>query len=139
MKKKSLLYLVIVIFSSVWLIAPNAFAKIEWEMEKGISINEKPIDVAVSKDGLSTYILCSDKILLYSTRSKKITESIPIEGKYSGIELTPNGEKLLLTDTENKQISIISILKIYDIKIGQSPIIGNKDAPVNLFVFMDYQ
>ena len=53
--------------------------------------------------------------------------------------LSPDGETLLLTDTKNKQLSVIRVTPIYKIEIGQSPIMGKADAPVSVFAFIDYQ
>lgn len=138
-KKRALIYLILTIFSVVCLSAPDGFSAVEWEMEDSIVLEDKPIAIVLSRDGSTAYFLCRGKILLYSTKSKKVTDTIPVEGNYSGIALTPNGEKLLLTDTGNKQIAVISISRIYDIKIGKSPIIGKKDAPVNIVAFLDFQ
>jgi protein-disulfide isomerase len=40
---------------------------------------------------------------------------------------------------EGKKISVLSISNVYTIEIGQSPIIGAKDAKVHIVAFLDYQ
>lgn len=125
------------------IIALNSFsdchAEIEWQMTDTISLEEKPLDIAISKDGKTTYILGEEKILIFSAKEKRVTDTIPITHKFSQIEVTPDGGKLLLTDKEKKQISVIQVTKVYDIPIGQSPIIGNKDAGIHIFAFIDFQ
>lgn len=116
----------------------SVFAKITWHMQDEINLEDKPLAIAVAKDG-TAYILCDKSIAIYAPREKKITDTIPITKKFSQIALTPDEQHLLLTNTDKKQVSIIEISQIYDIEIGQSPIIGKKDAPVRIFAFFDYQ
>jgi len=114
-------------------------AEVEWRFEDNILLDGKPLDIAISKDGRTTYILCEKKILIYATLEKKITDIIPITNNFSQIVMMPDGERLLLTDKEKNQISVIEVTPVYDIKVGQSPVIGNKDARVHIFAFLDFQ
>lgn len=138
--KKHFVYPVLFFISVaiVFSLSTNVCAKVMWDMQDGIALEDKPLDVAVSKDG-TAYILCKKSIVIYSPREKKITDTIPITDNFSQIALTPDGEHLLLTDTDKKHVSIMEVLQVYDIEIGQSPIIGKPDAPINIFAFMDYQ
>jgi len=130
-----LFFIAVVIVFGLW---TNVCAKVMWDMQDGIALEDTPLDVAVSKDG-TAYILCKKSIVIYSPREKKITDTIPITQNFSQIALTPEGEHLLLTDTDKKQVSIIEVSQVYDIEIGQSPIIGKPDAPIHIFAFLDYQ
>lgn len=117
----------------------DAFAKIEWEVIDKIELDSNPLDIAISKDGATAYILCKKSIQIYSIRQNKITDIIPVKGDFSQIAISPAGGNLFLTDSQKKQLSIIQISQIYDIDISNSPIIGKTDAPVNVFAFLDYQ
>jgi protein-disulfide isomerase len=117
----------------------DALAKIEWEILNKITLDESPKDVAVSKDGATAYILGSQNILIYSMRDNKITDTIPITAQFSQLVLSSDGERLVLTDSKSKQVSIIRVSPIYEIEVGQSPVIGKKDAPVHVVAFIDYQ
>lgn len=117
----------------------GAWAKIEWEVLKKIKIEGEPLDIAVSSDAATVYILCSKNIQVYSTRANKITETIQVEGDFSQIAISSDGKKLFLTDTKSKQVSIIGISEVYNIDVGKSPVIGKADAPVSVFAFVDYQ
>ena len=120
-------------------IKESAFAKIESKVLKNITLNDTPRDITISSDGATAYILCSKNILIYSTQANKVIDTIPLTGEFSQIALSPDGEKLFLTDTKKKQLSIIQVSQVYDIKVGQSPVIGKADAPVTVFTFLDYQ
>lgn len=113
-------------------------AEITWQMLDGIALEDKPLDIAVSKDG-TAYILCEKSIAVYSPRDKKVTDTIPVTDNFSQIALTPDEGHLLLTDTDKKQVSIIEVSQVYDIEIGQSPVVGKADVPVHIFAFFDYQ
>ncbi len=117
----------------------NCYAEIEWNIEDSITLEGKPLDIAISKDGQTTYILSEKKILVYSVREKKVTDTIPITSNYSQIAVTPDGGKLLLTDKEKNQISVTQVTPVFDIKVSESPIIGNKGAKVHVFAFLDFQ
>ncbi len=112
-----------------------AWARVEWQELNNVPLEDKPIDMVVSKDGQTTYILSEKKILLYSAQKRQITDTIPLTGNFNQITLLPNGETLVLADTDGKQLTFIKVSQIYDIAIGDSPIIGKADAPVNIFAF----
>jgi DNA-binding beta-propeller fold protein YncE len=120
-------------------LSTSALAEIEWSIVDRIALEDSPLDIAISRDGETVYILCEKNILIYSPRQNKVTDTIPLTGKFSQIALAPEEGLLLLTDAKEKQVSIIQISQVYDIEIGQSPIIGKADAPVNVFAFVDYQ
>jgi len=117
----------------------DALAKIEWEILNKITLDESPKDVAVSNDGTTAYILGSQNILIYSMQDNKVTDTIPVSEQFSQLVLASDGERLFLTDSKSKQVSIIKLSPIYEIEIGQSPVIGKKDAPVHVAAFIDYQ
>ncbi len=137
MKKR--LFQIAVAIVAIFIFSSMVQAKIEWSMLSSIDLDEKPVDIAISKDGTTTYILCEKSIKVHSKSENKITDTIPLTGSFSQIIVSPNGENLLLTDAVNNSISVIQISQIFDIKIGDSPILGKADAPVNIFAFFDYQ
>jgi len=119
--------------------ATGVFAKVEWEILKNITLDDSPRDMAITGDGKTAYILCSKSVQIFSTRGNKVTGTIPLKDDFSQIAISPDGEKLFLTKTTGKEISIIQVSQVYDITIGNSPIIGKAGAPVTVFAFLDYQ
>lgn len=136
--KKTITLLFCVLFT-LSLAVIQAEARIEWEFQNKIALDETPLDMAVEKSGKTIYILCDKSIKVYSRVLKKITDTIPLTSKVSGITLSERGDKLFLTDSDNMQISVLEITPIHDIEIGHSTIIGNPEAPVNIVVFTDFQ
>jgi protein-disulfide isomerase len=117
----------------------TAYAKIEWNIITKIKLDDAPKDMAISGDNTTAYILGAKGIMIYSISEKKITDTITIEGNYSQIELSSDGERLFVTDPESKEFSIIQISEIYDIPVEESPVIGKSDAPVSVVAFLDFQ
>ena len=117
----------------------SASAKIEWEFLSDIPVSETPKDIVLNKDGNTIYILGTENIHIYSLREKKITDTIPVKNNFSEIALSPEGDHIFLTSAKNKKVSIIEISEIYDLKIGNSAVIGNRNAKVSVVAFLDYQ
>ena len=138
-KKKSHYISFLIAVTFVACLSTSVLAEIEWSIVDHIALEDSPLDIAVSRDGETVYILCEKNILIYSARQNKVTDTIPLTGKFSQIALAPEEGILLLTDAREKQVSIIQVSQVYDIEIGRSPIIGKTDARVNVFAFVDYQ
>ena len=119
--------------------AGTVSAKAEWETLKNISLADTPKDIAVSKDGATAYVLCEQSIQVVSTQSGKTTSSVPVNENFTKIALSADGETVYLTDSKNKQVTVMQFSQIYDIEIGNSAVIGKKDAKVNVVAFLDYQ
>ena len=130
--------LIVLIFLSVNY-SPGAFAGIEWDIQKTLTLDDTPLDVAYSLYGAKAYVLCKKNLLIYDLESGKLTDKIPLETEFSKIAVTPNQDLVYLTDVEGKKISVLSISNVYTIEIGQSPIIGAKDAKVHIVAFLDFQ
>ena len=140
MKKPVLQLSSLLLFITVGLCFPTStLAKVEWETLKNVTLDDVPKDIIVSGDGTTAYILCANKILIYSVPGNRFTETIPLSQDFSGIALSPKGDRLFLTDAKTKQLSIISISKVFDIPIGNSPVIGKIGATVSVFAFLDFQ
>jgi protein-disulfide isomerase len=130
--------LIVLVFLSVNY-SPTAFAGIEWDIQKTLTLDDTPLDVAYSLYGAKAYVLCKKNLLIYDLESGKVTDKIPLETEFSKIAVTPNQDLVYLTDVQGKKISVLSISNVYTIDIGQSPIIGPKDAKVNIVAFLDFQ
>ena len=117
-----------------------AQAKTEWTMGANVELSEKPIDMALSADGATAYILTKKNILIYNVQGGTITDTIPLTKKYNSIAAS-QGNVLVLTSGSmfNKSISSISFTKTLDLPVGTSPVLGPVDARVTLTMFTDYQ
>ena len=117
-----------------------ALAKTEWTMGTNVELSEKPIDMALSADGATAYILTKKNILIYNVQGGTITDTIPLDKKYNSIAASQGNVLLLTSGTMfNKSISSISFTKTLDLPVGTSPVLGPVDARVTLTMFTDYQ
>ena len=133
---------VVLLIGLVALLMVNApaLAKTEWTMGATVELSEKPIDMALSADGKTAYILTKKNLLIYNVQGGTITDTIPLDKKYNSIAAS-QGNVLLLTrgSMSDKSISSISFTTTLDLPAGTSPVLGPADAPVTLTVFTDYQ
>lgn len=123
----------------ILLLEKGAYAKMDWEVLKKITLEKSPDDMVVSNDNKDLFILSDGNIAVYSLLENKVTDTIPVEGNFTSIQLSSDGERIFLTDKKSKQISILRVSPIYEFQIGKSPIIGKADAPVTLVAFFDFQ
>lgn len=136
---KCRLFIVLCALITLFCTLSDAGAKIEWSVLKKIPLDDTPLDVAISQEGTTAYILCSKSVQVYSIPENKITAAIPLTGEFSQLALSPDGEKLFLTQGTGKQLSIIQISQVHDIPTGTSQVIGKAAAPVTIVAFLDYQ
>ena len=140
MRRKAVYSVLIAMAVALWAgTAAVVRAEVEWDLVDNIELHDTPLDVVMSADGETAFILCPNNIKVYSTRAKKVTDTIPVEGRFTQLTLSPDGETLWLAEAEKKRLAIIRVTRIWDLQIGQSPVIGDPQAPVSLVVFTDYQ
>ncbi len=143
MKKNVLLLCGLV---AVLLIVSPVQAKTEWEFDREIELDVKPIDTAVSADGSAVYILTKKNffspeysIIVFSLLENTILDTIPLDKKFTGIGVAPRSNALLLTSSSDKNITIIKLSETTELPVDSSPVIGPMDARVTLTVFLDFQ
>jgi DNA-binding beta-propeller fold protein YncE len=121
------------------IVSPQVFATIEWSIQNSVETDSIPIDVAVSPDGRSVFVLTEDgKILIYN-RFGKLTDSIEVGMHVDQIRIGPRGERIFASSRKNKTIEIIAFDFIHKINIEGSPAKGPDDSPVIIAVFSDFQ
>ena len=114
-------------------------AELEWKFREQIPLTSVPLDNAVSPDGKFLYILSAGEILVHSFSQNKTIDTIPLEGNYDNITVSPGGSNLIVTSRASKILKIIDLEFIYNIDVSNLPLKGPTDAPVTIAVFSDYQ
>ena len=133
---KSSLILVILFFLTV---SPQVFATVEWRIQNKVKTDAVPIDVAVSSDGKSVFVLTEDGDILFSNRYGKLTDSINVGTHVDRIRIDPSGDRIFASSRKNKTVEIIAFDFIHKINTEGSPVKGPQDAPVIIAVFSDFQ
>ena len=122
------------------LTTPNPVrAAVEVNIEKTLQTDSAPIDVIVSADGRTTFVLTDNGYVLVYDHRGELTESIEIGSHIDGIDLDPGGERLYATSRQNKTVDIIQLSFIKKINTNGSKFKGPADAPVTIAVFSEFQ
>lgn len=141
MKSKSLRIIVplaigFVLFSISSLQASEA---VEWTILKTLKLDAAPIDMAVSPDGKSIFVLTEQgKIIVYSANGEA-EATLEVGPQVDKIRLGPRGDILISNSREDKTVQFFAIDFIQKINISESPFKGPADAPIVIAVFDDFQ
>jgi len=114
-------------------------ARVEWDVQKTLKLEETPIDVAVSRNGRWIYVLTDQRDILIYSGDGKLTDTISVEKSIDGIKAGPRENVLLLTSRKNKTVQVLVLDFIQNIDVSGSPFKGPADAPVVIAVFSDFQ
>ena len=114
-------------------------AAVEWEIQKSLSPGARPLDVAVSADGRSIYVLTDDGNILIYGSDGALRDKLAIGPQAERIAVDPDGERLYVTNRQTKRVDVVQVDVIYDIKTAGSPFNGRDKAPVVVTVFSDFQ
>jgi DNA-binding beta-propeller fold protein YncE len=114
-------------------------AAVEVNIEKTLQTDSAPIDVIVSADGRTTFVLTDNGYVLVYDNRGELTESIEIGSHIDGIDLDPGGERLYATSRQNKTVEIIQLSFIKKINTDGSKFKGPADAPITIAVFSEFQ
>ncbi len=137
MKRKYIVCLLAIVIVPVLSIQSPAF--VEWNIHKTLKLDAQPLDVAVSKNGNSIFVLTkSGTILIYSSDGK-LKDKINVGNHVDQIKSGPGEEWLFLSSRKNKTVDILHVDFIQHIDISGSPFKGMESAPVAIAVFSDFQ
>ena len=114
-------------------------AAVEVKIEKTLQTDSAPIDVIVSADGRTTFVLTDNGYVLVYDHRGELTESIEIGSHIDGIDLDPGGERLYATSRQNKTVDIIQLSFIKKINTNGAKFKGPANAPVIIAVFSEFQ
>lgn len=112
---------------------------VEWEILNSLNTETRPLDVAVSADGKSIFVLTENgQIRIYSSDGI-LTGKIAVDLQAERIAVDPDGERIYVTNRPAKRVDVILVDVIRDINLAGAPFKGKDQAPVVLAVFSDFQ
>ena len=127
------------VFFAVLTAASWVFAAVEINLQKTLTTDGAPVDVAVSQDGSLTFVLTdSGKVLIYD-QVGNLTDTVEIGPHIDQIEIGPRAERLFAASRQNKTVEIITLDFIRQINTQGSPSKGPLEAAVAIVVFSDFQ
>ena len=133
---KSCLPLIVIVLLTT---ASWVHAAVETSLQNTLQTEAVPIDVTVSPDGRSTFVLTDEGNVVVYDNLGKLKETIKVGSHIDQIEIGPSGERLFATSRQNKTVEIILLDFISSIKTGGSVFKGPEDAPVTIAVFSEFQ
>lgn len=129
----------ILIFISLMLLSYHAMALVEWDIQQTITLDKKPVDMAMSSSGSYLFVLTEDGIIYVYDSAFSLKGKINAGKNIDGIAVGPDENKLFLKSKKDREISTILVDIIHEITTEGSPFMGKADAPVVMTVFTDYQ
>jgi DNA-binding beta-propeller fold protein YncE len=112
---------------------------VEWEVLNTLELEASPLDVAISPDGKSVFVLTDEgNIYIYEVNGG-LTDKIEIGETIDQIKLDPQGMLLFATSRQNKTVKVIELDFIKQISTQGSPYKGLEDSPVVIADFSDFQ
>jgi len=114
-------------------------AALEWEILKSLNTGARPVDVAVSADGKSVFVLTDDGVVSIYTGDGALTEKITVGGQPERIAVAPEGDRLYVTQRQGRRVDVIQLDYVRQINLTGAPFKGSEKAPVTIAVFSDFQ
>ena len=114
-------------------------ATVEWEVLNTLKLEAPPLDVAISPDGKSVFVLTHEGNIHIYEVDGRLKDKIEIGEKIDQINLDPQGKLLFATSRQNKTVKVIALDFIKQISTTGSPYKGLEDAPVVIADFSDFQ
>ncbi len=123
------------------LLAPAApgRAAADWEVVRSLNTGTRPLDVAVSTDGRSVFVLTEDGMLSVYTPDGALTEKFQLAKDAERIAVAPDGERVYVTARQGKRVDVVQIDFVREINLAGAPSKGPANAPVTIAVFSDFQ
>lgn len=119
--------------------APPPSAGLDVKQVKGWQIPQTPVDMALSPDETTIFILTENHQILIYEANGNLKGSFPVDPGVTAIETTLRGDKILLINSEKKVFRSLAIDFIVSIDVSGSPFKGPADAPVTIAVFSDFE
>jgi protein-disulfide isomerase len=131
--------LLILFCACMLLVAPRAYSDIEWSVKTQLKLDASPADIALSADGKWIYVLASGEILVYSVPEYKEVKRIPVDKSFDRMVYSSADNALVLSSSAEKSLKVIQLEVLHHFSVEGLPFEGQKNAPVTIMVFSDYQ
>jgi len=129
----------ILVIAFFLLTASGVHSAVEWNILNTLKTDSAPLDVTVSQNGKSVFILTEAGDVLIYDQEGNLTDTINVGTHVDQIRIGPRDELLFATSRQNKSVEVIELDYIYAIDTSGSPFKGPQDAPVVITVFSDFQ
>jgi protein-disulfide isomerase len=120
-------------------VSASGRAEVEMTIARTVTLEETPVDSALSAGGKYIFVLTGKgKVLIY-TPEGKLSDTLTVDKSVDSIKAGPREEILLLVSSKTKTVQVAVLDFVQEINISGSPFKGTAEAPVTLALFTDFQ
>ncbi len=113
--------------------------QIRWQYDPSWEIDAEILDMVHSLDGKHVFFLTGNKQIQIFTAKGELVGVMPVDAGITHIDISPVGDKLYLFNNNKKSFSTASIVFQQTIDTTGAPMKGDKDAPISIVIFTDFQ
>ena len=122
-----------------FVVAASSHAEVEMTIARTLTLDEIPVDSALSAGGKYIFVLTEKGKVLVYTPDGKLNDTIPVDKSIDSIKAGPREEILLLVSSTKKTVQVAVLEFVQEINTSGSPSKGAADAPVAIVLFTDFQ
>jgi protein-disulfide isomerase len=121
-------------------VSVSSYAEVEMTVVRTLTLEETPVDTALSASGKYIFVLTDKGKVLVYTPDGKLNDTIPVDQSVDSIKPAPPGarEEILFLVSSKKKTVQIAVLR-FEIDTTGAPFKGAADAPVTIVLFTDFQ
>lgn len=128
-----------ILLVSLLLLSTNAYAALEWQLDKPLELQQAPLASVSSSDGQRLYVLGAEGAIEVFTADGKRETVIELPFKAESLAISADGRRLFLREADKKELQVLKLQERYTIPQGNSPFMGPAEAAVSVVVFSDFQ
>jgi protein-disulfide isomerase len=122
-----------------FVVAASSHAEVEMTIARTLTLDEIPVDSALSAGGKYIFVLTEKGKVLVYTPDGKLNDTISVDSSVDSIKAGPREEILLLVSSKKKTVQVAVLEFVQEINTSGSPSKGAADAPVAIVLFTDFQ
>ena len=129
----------IVLVLGLVLMTSLAYAELEKNLAKSLTLDKAPVDIAQSvADGRLFVLLAGGEVQILSADGQK-QERFKVGEDVTSLEVSPDGQMLYLGYTKSKELQFVELSYVQQLPVNNSAFRGPENAPVTITVFSDFQ
>ncbi len=137
MRSRIILYVTLAL---VALMIPSVgSADLQWDTKSTMTLQNPPLDMAVSRDGQWIYLLLKGGTVQIYTYDRILKGAIDVGSGYDHIEAGPLEDEIYLLGSNSREVRIVEWIPSREINTSGAPYKGKADAPVVIAEFTDFQ
>jgi hypothetical protein len=109
------------------------------ENQQEMHLFSEALDLAVSSDGMYTFVLTKNGMITIYSASGDLVQSFKAGKGFDTIQYSAVGNRLLLSGSSRKEVKILTLSMVFELDYEGSPFKGNAGAPVTIATFDDFQ